>query len=164
MRRAAEPERDQHQAAGGDGRDKHYGRRGKEGGESGEGDDSKARRSTASRSGTYADAYRAHQRSQRRAASTMLVEWEEAARDLQEANRILAFWRDLAPPRIRRRLRQPDARPCYFNTGVMVRYTVKLEYWMEVQKQEARIYELGSLPPFLLVFAGEVKVVGHRWN
>ncbi|EEE61391.1 hypothetical protein OsJ_15564 [Oryza sativa Japonica Group] len=43
-------------------------------------------------------------------------------------------------------------------------YTVKLEYWMEVQKQEARIYELGSLPPFLLVFAGEVKAVEHRWN
>ena len=63
--------------------------------------------------------------------------------------------------------------PCYFNTGVMVidldrwrsgGYTAKLEYWMEVQKQETRIYELGSLPPFLLVFAGEVKVVGHRWN
>nr|ACR34301.1 unknown [Zea mays] len=43
-------------------------------------------------------------------------------------------------------------------------YTAKLEYWMEVQKQEARIYELGSLPPFLLVFAGEVKAVEHRWN
>ncbi|EEE61390.1 hypothetical protein OsJ_15563 [Oryza sativa Japonica Group] len=43
-------------------------------------------------------------------------------------------------------------------------YTLKLEYWMEVQKQEARIYELGSVPPFLLVFAGEVKAVEHRWN
>lgn len=27
-----------------------------------------------------------------------------------------------------------------------------------------RIYELGSLPPFLLVFAGNVKQVEHRWN
>jgi hypothetical protein len=63
--------------------------------------------------------------------------------------------------------------PCYFNTGVMVidldrwragDYTAKLEYWMDVQKQEARIYELGSLPPFLLVFAGDVKAVQHRWN
>ncbi|XP_010918506.1 probable galacturonosyltransferase-like 3 [Elaeis guineensis] len=63
--------------------------------------------------------------------------------------------------------------PCYFNTGVMVMdlerwragdYTKKLESWMEIQKKEARIYELGSLPPFLLVFAGEVKGVEHRWN
>ncbi|XP_057507983.1 probable galacturonosyltransferase-like 3 [Actinidia eriantha] len=62
--------------------------------------------------------------------------------------------------------------PCYFNTGVMVidlekwrqnRYTLKLEYWMKKQK-EYRIYELGSLPPFLLVFAGNVKGVEHRWN
>lgn len=63
-------------------------------------------------------------------------------------------------------------RPCYFNTGVMVidlrkwregRYTEKLEYWMRVQKKY-RIYELGSLPPFLLVFAGDVEGVEHRWN
>ncbi|KAK9934806.1 hypothetical protein M0R45_021935 [Rubus argutus] len=27
-----------------------------------------------------------------------------------------------------------------------------------------RIYELGSLPPFLLVFAGDVEGVEHRWN
>ncbi|KAF8407856.1 hypothetical protein HHK36_006993 [Tetracentron sinense] len=62
--------------------------------------------------------------------------------------------------------------PCYFNTGVMVidvwrwregRYTEKLESWMRIQKRY-RIYELGSLPPFLLVFAGDVKGVGHRWN
>ena len=43
-------------------------------------------------------------------------------------------------------------------------YTQKLEAWMEVQKRKARIYELGSMPPFLLVFAGEVKRVEHRWN
>ncbi|KAJ6772052.1 GLYCOSYLTRANSFERASE 8 DOMAIN-CONTAINING PROTEIN [Salix koriyanagi] len=63
-------------------------------------------------------------------------------------------------------------RACYFNTGVMVidlgkwregKYTEKLEYWMKVQKKY-RIYELGSLPPFLLVFAGDVEGVEHRWN
>ncbi|OVA05033.1 Glycosyl transferase [Macleaya cordata] len=62
--------------------------------------------------------------------------------------------------------------PCYFNTGVMVidvwrwregRFTEKLEGWMKMQKRY-RIYELGSLPPFLLVFAGDVKGVEHRWN
>ncbi|KAB2624337.1 galacturonosyltransferase-like 3 [Pyrus ussuriensis x Pyrus communis] len=63
-------------------------------------------------------------------------------------------------------------RACYFNTGVMVidlwkwregKYTQKLEHWMRVQKR-CRIYELGSLPPFLLVFAGDVEGVEHRWN
>ncbi|MCO5568867.1 hypothetical protein L7F22_022569 [Adiantum nelumboides] len=63
-------------------------------------------------------------------------------------------------------------RPCYFNTGVMVmdlakwreeKFTQKVEQWMEVQKAK-RIYELGSLPPFLLVFAGDVEAVEHRWN
>ncbi|KAK6157704.1 hypothetical protein DH2020_011952 [Rehmannia glutinosa] len=62
--------------------------------------------------------------------------------------------------------------PCYFNTGVMVidlikwrkqGFTQKLEYWMRIQKRY-RIYELGSLPPFLLVFAGNVEGVEHRWN
>ncbi|KAL3831008.1 hypothetical protein ACJIZ3_019810 [Penstemon smallii] len=62
--------------------------------------------------------------------------------------------------------------PCYFNTGVMVidlikwrefNFTKKLEYWMRIQKRH-RIYELGSLPPFLLVFAGNVEGVEHRWN
>lgn len=62
--------------------------------------------------------------------------------------------------------------PCYFNTGVMVLdlemwrfwgYTKAIEDWMEVQK-ETRIYELGSLPPFLLVFAGDVMPIEHRWN
>ncbi|XLR29960.1 hypothetical protein S83_057860 [Arachis hypogaea] len=57
-------------------------------------------------------------------------------------------------------------RPCYFNTGLMVMvmdlvrwrtkgYTKRIERWMEVQKS-IRIYKLGSLPPFLLVFAGHV--------
>ncbi|KAL2339115.1 hypothetical protein Fmac_013561 [Flemingia macrophylla] len=62
---------------------------------------------------------------------------------------------------------------CYFNTGVMVidvdtwrkeRYTDKVEVWMAVQKQHKRIYHLGSLPPFLLVLAGNIKAVDHRWN
>lgn len=62
--------------------------------------------------------------------------------------------------------------PCYFNTGVMIidlvkwrqqNFTKMIEQWMEVQK-ERRIYELGSLPPFLLVFAGSVEPVEHRWN
>ncbi|KAI3927829.1 hypothetical protein MKW98_023430 [Papaver atlanticum] len=63
-------------------------------------------------------------------------------------------------------------KPCYFNTGVMVvdvekwrggGYTQKVEDWMGVQKQK-RIYHLGSLPPFLLVLAGNIKAVDHRWN
>ncbi|XP_071701843.1 probable galacturonosyltransferase-like 1 [Rutidosis leptorrhynchoides] len=68
-----------------------------------------------------------------------------------------------------------DRKPCYFNTGVMVmdldrwragEYTRKIEEWMELQKR-MRIYELGSLPPFLLVFiifAGNIAPVNHRWN
>ncbi|KAE8671280.1 putative galacturonosyltransferase-like 6 [Hibiscus syriacus] len=63
-------------------------------------------------------------------------------------------------------------KPCYFNTGVMVidlvkwrrvGYTKRIERWMEIQKHH-RIYELGSLPPFLLVFAGRVAPIEHRWN
>lgn len=63
-------------------------------------------------------------------------------------------------------------RPCYFNTGVMVMdlvkwrrlgYRKRIERWMEIQKSD-RIYELGSLPPFLLVFAGHVAPIEHRWN
>ncbi|KAG6496132.1 hypothetical protein ZIOFF_043980 [Zingiber officinale] len=80
------------------------------------------------------------------------------------------FWSDANFPRSFSGRSRP---PCYFNTGVMVMeldrwraggYTRMLESWMEVQKREARIYELGSMPPFLLVFAGEVKGVEHRWN
>ncbi|KAL6493131.1 putative galacturonosyltransferase-like 1 [Orobanche gracilis] len=65
-----------------------------------------------------------------------------------------------------------DRKTCYFNTGVMVidlerwragDYTAKIEEWMELQKR-LRIYELGSLPPFLLVFAGNIVSVDHRWN
>lgn len=64
-------------------------------------------------------------------------------------------------------------RPCYFNTGVMVidvarwragGYSRRVEEWMAVQKEEKRIYSLGSLPPFLLVLAGEIMPVDHRWN
>ncbi|KAL6293303.1 hypothetical protein ACE6H2_001445 [Prunus campanulata] len=62
--------------------------------------------------------------------------------------------------------------PCYFNTGVMVvdvdkwrkgGYTQKVEEWMTLQKRK-RLYNLGSLPPFLLVLAGNIKAVDHRWN
>ncbi|GAB2267356.1 Probable galacturonosyltransferase-like 1 [Dionaea muscipula] len=65
-----------------------------------------------------------------------------------------------------------DRRACYFNTGVVVidlnrwragNHTRKIEEWMELQKR-IRIYELGSLPPFLLVFAGKIVPVDHRWN
>ncbi|XP_021731187.1 probable galacturonosyltransferase-like 8 [Chenopodium quinoa] len=63
-------------------------------------------------------------------------------------------------------------KPCYFNTGVMVmdlhqwrvgNYRSKIESWMEIQKK-TRIYELGSLPPFLLVFGGRIEPIDHRWN
>lgn len=65
-----------------------------------------------------------------------------------------------------------NLRPCYFNTGVMVmdlkkwregEYIKKIEKWMEIQRKK-RIYELGSLPPFLLVFAGNIEPIDHRWN
>ncbi|KAL5552978.1 hypothetical protein UlMin_040379 [Ulmus minor] len=63
-------------------------------------------------------------------------------------------------------------KPCYFNTGVMVmdlvrwrngNYRKRIENWMEVQRKK-RIYDLGSLPPFLLVFGGNVEAIDHRWN
>ncbi|XP_050238576.1 probable galacturonosyltransferase-like 9 [Mercurialis annua] len=62
--------------------------------------------------------------------------------------------------------------PCYFNTGVMVmdlvkwregNYRKRIEHWMEIQRKQ-RIYELGSLPPFLLVFGGFVEGIDHKWN
>ncbi|KAL6983592.1 putative galacturonosyltransferase-like 9 [Sarracenia purpurea var. burkii] len=78
-----------------------------------------------------------------------------------------AFWSDPSLSRV-----FETRKPCYFNTGVMVMDLVKwreghyrreIEKWMEVQRKR-RIYELGSLPPFLLVFSGEVEAVDHRWN
>ncbi|CAI9107928.1 OLC1v1007411C1 [Oldenlandia corymbosa var. corymbosa] len=78
-----------------------------------------------------------------------------------------SFWSDPEMPRT-----FEGRRPCYFNTGVMIvdvekwrqgGYTQKVEDWMVVQKQR-RIYRLGSLPPFLLVLAGNIKAVDHRWN
>ncbi|AES61868.2 putative polygalacturonate 4-alpha-galacturonosyltransferase [Medicago truncatula] len=77
------------------------------------------------------------------------------------------FWKDAELART-----FEGRKPCYFNTGVMVMdvekwreggYTQKVEHWMRVQKQK-RIYHLGSLPPFLLVLAGDLKSVDHRWN
>jgi len=79
------------------------------------------------------------------------------------------FWNT---PELSRTFQKRERPPCYFNTGVMVidldkwrmgGYTAKLEAWMRLQKRH-RIYQLGSLPPFLLVFGGEVEPVAHRWN
>lgn len=79
-----------------------------------------------------------------------------------------AFWLDSS---LAKKFERKE-RPCYFNTGVMVvdvyrwrkgGYTQKVEEWMILQKQK-RIYDLGSLPPILLVFAGNIKGVDHRWN
>ncbi|KAK3265245.1 hypothetical protein CYMTET_26060 [Cymbomonas tetramitiformis] len=63
---------------------------------------------------------------------------------------------------------------CYFNPGVMLfdtkrwlahNVTQKLLHWMDVQKHGGeRIYRLGSLPPFLLVFSGNLKSVDRTWN
>lgn len=68
--------------------------------------------------------------------------------------------------------RRRGSSPCYFNTGVMAirldrwregGYTRRIERWMELQRAE-RMYELGSLPPLLLAFAGDVEPLDHRWN
>ncbi|XP_073142158.1 probable galacturonosyltransferase-like 9 [Henckelia pumila] len=78
-----------------------------------------------------------------------------------------AFWSD---PVLSRAF--GSRKRCYFNTGVMVlelerwrrgKYEMKIENWMQVQRKY-RIYELGSLPPFLLVFSGNVEPIDHRWN
>ncbi|KMZ62180.1 putative galacturonosyltransferase-like 9 [Zostera marina] len=84
-----------------------------------------------------------------------------------------AFWADANLSSVFT-TRKTKTTPCYFNTGVMVMdlvrwraggYRKKIRRWMEIQKRgDPRIYELGSLPPFLLVFAGEIKAVDHRWN
>ncbi|CAL1357243.1 unnamed protein product [Linum trigynum] len=77
------------------------------------------------------------------------------------------FWSDPVMSRV-----FASRRPCYFNTGVMVmdlvrwregNYRKRIAMWMEIQRQR-RIYDLGSLPPFLLVFAGNVESIDHRWN
>ncbi|KAK7407304.1 hypothetical protein VNO78_09106 [Psophocarpus tetragonolobus] len=77
------------------------------------------------------------------------------------------FWNDPLLSRV-----FSSRKPCYFNTGVMVmdlvrwregNYRKRIENWMELQRKK-RIYELGSLPPFLLVFAGNVEPIHHRWN
>ncbi|KAI3796012.1 hypothetical protein L1987_38673 [Smallanthus sonchifolius] len=79
------------------------------------------------------------------------------------------FWSD---PLMSQTFGSRNRNPCYFNTGVMVmdlgkwrkgNYRSKIEKWMERQRK-SRIYELGSLPPFLLVFAGNIEPIDHRWN
>ncbi|XP_021723884.1 probable galacturonosyltransferase-like 3 [Chenopodium quinoa] len=79
------------------------------------------------------------------------------------------FW---TTSELSRTFQKRERPPCYFNTGVMVidvnkwrkgGFTSKLENWMRLQKRH-RIYQLGSLPPFLLVFGGEVQRIEHRWN
>ncbi|CAA0833097.1 Probable galacturonosyltransferase-like 10 [Striga hermonthica] len=37
-------------------------------------------------------------------------------------------------------------------------------YIFREETRRNRMYELGSLPPFLLVFGGDVEPIGHRWN
>ncbi|KAL0304966.1 UNVERIFIED_CONTAM: putative galacturonosyltransferase-like 9 [Sesamum calycinum] len=78
-----------------------------------------------------------------------------------------SFWSDPVLTRV-----FESRNPCYFNTGVMVmdlekwregHFRKKIENWMELQRNN-RIYELGSLPPFLLVFGGNVEPIDHRWN
>lgn len=78
-----------------------------------------------------------------------------------------AFWSD---PVLSRAF--GSRKPCYFNTGVMVmdlekwregNYKRRIEGWMELQRKR-RIYDLGSLPPFLLVFGGNIEAIDHRWN
>lgn len=78
------------------------------------------------------------------------------------------FWSDPFLSRVF----ESKKKPCYFNTGVMVmdlgkwregQFEKKIENWMKLQR-EKRIYELGSLPPFLLVFGGNVEPIDHRWN
>lgn len=79
------------------------------------------------------------------------------------------FW-DRGGIEVFRNRRSPS--PCYFNTGVMLirldrwregGYTRRIEGWMRLHREE-RMYELGSLPPLLLAFAGDVDPVDHRWN
>ncbi|CAK9221333.1 unnamed protein product [Sphagnum jensenii] len=85
-----------------------------------------------------------------------------------------SFWNNkgLSSPIMSFKPGRSKSKPCYFNTGVMVmdlvkwrqqNYRATIENWMKRQKQ-SRIYELGSLPPFLLVFAGQVQPIDHRWN
>ncbi|XP_059308544.1 probable galacturonosyltransferase-like 9 isoform X2 [Lycium ferocissimum] len=64
-----------------------------------------------------------------------------------------SFWSDPALSRL-----FGSRNPCYFNTGQL-----KIESWMKLQRKR-RIYELGSLPPFLLVFGGNVEPIDHKWN
>ena len=91
-----------------------------------------------------------------------------------------AFWeaRDVSSPSVagedarHRRRRDPEevfgsgSASCYFNPGVLVidvnewkaqDISTKILGWMTAHKEsDEPLYELGSLPPFLLVFAGRI--------
>ncbi|KAF5769060.1 hypothetical protein HanXRQr2_Chr14g0643811 [Helianthus annuus] len=41
------------------------------------------------------------------------------------------------------------------------KYRRRIKNWMELQRKK-RIYELGSLPSFLLVFVGNIEPIDHR--
>jgi len=62
---------------------------------------------------------------------------------------------------------------CYFNPGVMLvdlqawrqaSITSQIEKWMLVQHNQEHIYQLGSLPPMLLVLSGRNEAIPESWN
>ena len=84
-----------------------------------------------------------------------------------------AFWQSAAAAEVKR-----YRGACYFNPGVLVvnlelwqtqKVTQQLLRWMALQKAAVEggrepLYHLGSLPPFLLAFAGRLAPVSAHWN